>query len=281
MPTMVEYLDRIAALCEQEGIELILVKTPTTDFSEGQHNTLQQYAEEQDIAFYDFNEESLYNELDFDFNLDSKDYGHMNYSGAVKITNAIGAILSAEFGLRPHQDEQWEAAKIGYANALINYELTGIVDLDEYLTVLKNNIDRYTIFIAAQDEASSSLSETSQTLLQGLGLTADWTDAYRNSYCAVIDGGNILVEAMSSDVLFFEGAFLDGSHTYSISSGGFYTGESCSIMLDMDGVDDVEYAQQVRGLNIVIYDNDSCLLVDSVSFDTYDWEYGVHRTSYY
>lgn len=274
MPLMEEYLDKITALCGQSGIELVLVKTPTTDHTIGRHNTLQQYAEENGILFYDFNEEDLYILAQFDFSNDLFDYGHLNYSGALKMTTSLGDLLQGAFDLTPHEDAQWDEMEPLYADAIANYDLVQIENLDEYLTALTDDMERYTIFITSQDDAASSLGESSKQLLRNLGLMADWTDAYRNSYCGIVSAGEVLLEAMSEDALSFTGSFLDGSRTYSIGSGGYNSGISCTVTLNGDGS---ELTRQSRGLNIVVYDNENHKVVDSVCFDTYDWSNGVIR----
>ena len=107
-PVMREYLDRITALCLEQGIYLILAKTPTSGYESGRHNVLTEYALENQLAFYDFNTLGLYQSAGFDFGNDMADGYHANLSGSVKITSFLGGQLQTIYGLAPHTDEHWE-----------------------------------------------------------------------------------------------------------------------------------------------------------------------------
>ena len=52
---MREYLDKNRVLCEEHGIQLVLVKTPAKSQDIGKYNTMQAYASEHQLLFYDFN----------------------------------------------------------------------------------------------------------------------------------------------------------------------------------------------------------------------------------
>ena len=271
------YMDRIVALCRDQEIDLVLVKTPDNSFTIGKHNAIQQYAEENDIAFIDFNEETLYNEIQYDFSSDNIDYGHANHTGALKLTTYIGSVLQQQYQLEAHYDSAMESSKETYEIYSQDYYLTTIDDFTEYLSVLAENSDRYTIFISAQDDASGSIDDTARELLSGLGLSVDWSDAYRKSYCAVVESGNVILEEMSDDALKYSGTILDGAHSYSIQSAGFSAGNYSSIKIDSppgDSEDSVtaenELSKGSRGLNFVVYNNSRMTVIDSVCFDTYD-----------
>ena len=264
-PLMLEYLDKILALCQEEGIDLILVKTPSTINSSGRYNTTMQYAAEHGIAYYDFNEASLYDAVGFSFQDDMADYGHLLLSGAVKITDYIGLLLQTSYGIEAHEEEDWENAENVYQDYLTLLSLSGITDFEEYLSVLHDYEDRLTIFIAARDEASTSMNEEIIGLLQDFGLSETWEDAYRSSYYAVIDSGAVLLEEISAEALQHNGSFHRGRVAYSICSAGFPAGDDSSIVIG-----ETEYSVNSRGLNIVVYDNLQEDVVDSVCFDTYD-----------
>ena len=55
----------------------------------------------------------------------------------------------------------------------------------------------------------------------------------------------------------------DGEVYFSIKSAGFAAGEASSIIID-----GVEYSKALTGLNIAVYDNESRIVIDSVSFGT-------------
>ena len=134
-------------------------------------------------------------------------------------------------------------------------------DLDEYLAELAE-LDHHTIIIAARDDASSQLTYSNRAGLRALGLES--VDlGFRDSYYAVVSPDAVIEECSGDSSLMYNGCLPDGKSLYVFSSGYSY-GNSCSIMID-----DIDYADNSRGLNFVIYDNESHRVVDRSSFDTY------------
>ena len=99
-------MDEICRLCRDNNIDLILVKTPVGVWSREKSSLIQQYADRQGILFYDFNREKLYDEAGYVFAEDNTDILHANVRGARKLTDYIGAILSAR-GIEGSADSQW------------------------------------------------------------------------------------------------------------------------------------------------------------------------------
>lgn len=262
VPLMEEYLDKIVELCKENGIDLILVKTPSTSANIGRYNCMSAYAQANQIEYYDFNEVSLYNEMGYQFSVDNHDDGHINYWGAQKISAKIAQILTGDrYQVPTVFDEQWENSRSFYAAAVHNAQLQYITDVAEYLEAIRQNT--YTIFIAVKDEASYSINEGIIEKMRQLGLSIDLTGKYRNSYYAVISQKGVL-EEVGTEALSAQGSFRDGRCIYYISSAGYECGNTCSINLNH-----TEYAKKQRGLNIVVYDNVYRKVVDSVCFDTH------------
>lgn len=94
--TAMAYLDKIRALCEGKGIELILVKAPTNfwryhwyDEWDGQ---ITDYAKTHGLAYYNLIPKSA--EMGLDMSTDTYDGGaHLNVYGAEKLTRYFGEIL--------------------------------------------------------------------------------------------------------------------------------------------------------------------------------------------
>ena len=98
-PLMREYLDRIVMLCRENGISLILTKMPDTDCNVSKYNTMSDYAQEQGIPYWDFNEESLYRASGFVHMEDMNDDWHVNLWGqrkfrAVSLKNCMMRMAS-------------------------------------------------------------------------------------------------------------------------------------------------------------------------------------------
>ena len=103
----VEYLDKIRLLCEKNDITLVLIKAPslspvwTSDYDEW----VKDYAYENGIDYINFYE--LYDETGIDYETDTYDGGlHMNYSGADKLSEYLGKVLSEEYGMEDHRGDE-------------------------------------------------------------------------------------------------------------------------------------------------------------------------------
>lgn len=123
--------------------------------------------------------------------------------------------------------------------------------------------DRYTLFIAAMDEASMGIQDKDVEAFASLGITLPLKDSVRGSFYA-ITGRDILEESLAYTLLTTDGTF-DGDHKYKVVSAGYDAGNTVSI--EIDGT---EYAREMRGLNIVVYDCKNDKVVDTVVFDSYE-----------
>lgn len=99
LPTMELYFEKIVALCEEKDITLCLIKTPRGggSFGESYHNGVQTLADKHGLTFLDFNESSLFREIEFDAQKDYLDVSHVNLYGAKKITGYLSDYFSAYF----------------------------------------------------------------------------------------------------------------------------------------------------------------------------------------
>lgn len=261
-PLMREYLGHIVELCRQEGIKLVLVEPPTIDQTPEKSLALQNYADANGIPFLDFNEKHLYQETDLHFGTDNSDDGHGSLWGAQKVSKKIGEKLADWYGMGGHKDQQWETTRAYYEGIAKDCRLVHITDIDEYTKAIQDK--RYSVFISAKDECTTNLRDSVAENLKNLGLQTDLRGKHGCSYLAVISGGNA-VEQFGYTVLQTEGAIRDGLVSYGLMSAGNECGNIGSIKIG-----GVEYSQNGRGLNIVVYNNETKQIVDSVCFDTYD-----------
>lgn len=258
MPGLMEaYMDKICKLCEQEGISLILTNVPLANADEGRFYALQDYAQKHELAFYDFNEEGLYEASGFDFPADSYDCVHTNVWGAEKLTACLGGILNDQYAVGGRIDEQWERTRGSYKNARKDCELIHITDLDAYIEALQD--DRYSVFISAQGNYAVGLKDATVQKLRETGLKVELQKdtAKEDFYCyyAVISEGQV-EEYIGYEKKVYSGSLRNGLETYDISGSSSIVigGKECSV--------------QRNGLNIVVYHNEKKKVLDSVCFDT-------------
>ena len=106
-----EYLDKIADLCEENGIKLILFKAPTISWQypwyEEWDEQLVSYAKERNILY--INGISYADDMGLDMTTDTYDKGvHLNVYGAEKCSRFLGAILQNDYAI---PDGRLDAAK--------------------------------------------------------------------------------------------------------------------------------------------------------------------------
>ena len=104
-----EYLDKMRVLCEENGVELILMKAPTGTpdwhWYDQWDVQIKEYAAEHGLRYYNFLENV--EEIGIDFTTDTYDRGgHLNLSGAEKLSSYFGKILADELDLTGHHGEE-------------------------------------------------------------------------------------------------------------------------------------------------------------------------------
>ena len=90
-----DYLDKITALCKENGVELILVKAPSLYpyWYEQYDEQMAEYARENGLAYYNF--AACIEEIGLDFQVDTYDAGlHLNHTGAEKLSRYFAQILA-------------------------------------------------------------------------------------------------------------------------------------------------------------------------------------------
>ena len=102
------YLEKMRALCEEKGVEFILVKAPTNSWKyywyDEWEEQIVQWANEKDVDYYNFI--PLDEEIGIDWSTDTYDAGvHLNVYGAEKLTSYFGNILVEEYGFADRRGE--------------------------------------------------------------------------------------------------------------------------------------------------------------------------------
>lgn len=106
--TSMAYLEKMRALCEKNGIELILVKAPTNNWRyywyDEWEEQVRAYAEKHTLAYYNFI--GMEEELGLDWSTDTYDAGaHLNVFGAEKLTSYFGSLLVERHGFTSRQND--------------------------------------------------------------------------------------------------------------------------------------------------------------------------------
>lgn len=258
-------VDRIRALCESKGCELLLTKIPVNAsaksynsyWSREKHELIAAFAEEIGCRFVDLN----YEDVGMDWTNDTKDQGrHLNSSGAKKVSRFLGRWLlencafddSAGAGTAEKWDRQLDLYE--FEEAFYDMRLT--YDPDAYLQFLSQG--DYTVFVAGSGPIKAVLGEASQQALAALAGVEEpdaWSD--RDAcHLAVGSAGVCVAEASDAKKCAAQGELADGKH-FSISCAG---GESSV------EIGSLTFKNKGDALQIVVYSNVLRCVVDCVTF---------------
>ncbi len=101
-----EYLEKMTALCKENGVELILVKAPSLYpyWYEEYDAQITEFAQKHGLAYYNFTTQT--EQIGLDFATDTYDAGlHLNVSGAEKLSQYFAKILAEEHGIEDRSSD--------------------------------------------------------------------------------------------------------------------------------------------------------------------------------
>ena len=264
-----KYFEEIVALCKQNNTDIILLRSAgMLEWSWNRYNALEQLAKENDVKYMDIN--LLENEIGFLWQTDSVDGVHHNISGATKISNYLGKYIKDNYEIADARQEKIEEFEentslynIRKSAMLEKIELLSSYKMNTYLEKL-NSLDKQAniILLTINDDGAYSWTYRNQQLLNQLGLEKKLMNKYRFSYCALINGSEIQEKISEKNAVRLCG-IIDDYYEYEIVSGGFFTEEAASIMIN-----DKETIQGGRGINISVYNTNINDIISSVCFDT-------------
>ncbi len=115
------YLDRMRELCEENGIALVLIKSPSLYpyWYDEWDEQITEYAGTYGLDY--FNYVDLADEIGIDYSTDTYDAGlHLNLSGAEKMSSYFGNYLTEQYDLTDYREE--ETYRAVYAEKIRFYE---------------------------------------------------------------------------------------------------------------------------------------------------------------
>ena len=106
LPENLEYFDKMIELCEKNDVELVLLAVPSQkSWSYSKYKIVKDLAKSKELEFLDFN---IDNDLDIDWATETKDKGnHVNYWGAKKVSDYLGAYINKMGILVDHRDDNY------------------------------------------------------------------------------------------------------------------------------------------------------------------------------
>ncbi len=281
-----KYLRKMVQFCKENDIKLVLYKTPAVgNWGNKEHFSIQTLADELDVEFLDFTFEPLVDEIGYNPATDSENRKHNNYYGATKLTDWFGKYLTQECGaedVRGNSEYSYMDDQLAQYRDKVEkvIKLKAATTPGEYLSYLAEGGD-FTTMITVRETAARNLSEEDREILKKCGLEKLAALQDSSSYIGVIENGSIKIEISDSedpsddaevrsyknknDTLGYT-AKLPGGKQYVLTSGSKEQGDISSCLI---GSDEMEYSRNMRGINIVVYDNSAETIVDDTYFDTW------------
>lgn len=272
-----EYLLKIRDLCASHSSRLILIKVPAPQLPQTylgawtsvKSGIVSALAEEYQLPFLDiqYSAPTL-----LDFEKDTMDEGmHLNAIGAVKVSNYIGEYIKEQGLAEPECNDVYDSLLEQYKKAFSIVELQTTTDFDGYLARLKEAGDHWTVVVSAAKNYVGGMVDEDYRLLSDFGLELIGEGGVRDSYIGVVSKGKTIYESYSDYPVYYNDQ-IEGNGFSAVSINEWLTGAGASIQIDGQ-----EYSLGGTGLNIVVYDHETGLVVDAVSFDTTTPEKSCYR----
>lgn len=238
------WLRRIIALCEEEGVPLVLIKTPNGNAQRQKlYNSVAELAKETGTPF-----------LNMNVLLDGQ--AHVNVLQAEKITLLMGEYLTAHYEFEDKRENPEYAGWVQDAELFYRQkakcQLISAQTFAEYIPLLAD--EDYVVCISAKNSKGQAFSEEAVSLLNDrLHLQCQLDENGEGTYCAVIDGGTLIYETDSesqrnyaeSDEFTLE---TSGLNIWVASPGAL---PDRSAYIQINGTD---FSMDGDGLNIAVYD---------------------------
>lgn len=246
----VEYMEKIIALCEKEGVDLVFLKTPNDHIqNQPEYNAVADLAAAHDIPYLDLNNQ-MAGQL------------HNHVFHAETITKRIGEWLTGLYEIEDKRENpeyaKWHEDADYYYRYKHQLKLNDAGSFEEYLSGLAGK--DYVVCMAVNQDGGAYLSEEAVSLMEQLGAQIDVSANGGKSYLAVLENGFVHAESCSDEVVAYENRVYE--HHISMISQGAQSGCNASIVID-----GVEYAPNGKGFNVVVYDPKLDMILTSRSFE--------------
>jgi len=262
------WLAQINELCQAHGSQLILTKIPVmqapqdyiSSWTDQNLEIITSIADEQGIPYLNL---GYGEDFGLDFTRDTMDGGkHLNYHGAKKLSHALAEYLNVYFDISSEPAQQYDSALDVYKKVVEVVELQSETNFPRYLKRLSENLEKWDIIITAAADYSASLSAEAKKGLESLGCTMASDGKVFDCYVAIISDEAVTYEAISPRRIEYESEY--NNQKVELFSSSWRTSSGASIKID-----GIEYGYCGVGLNFVVIDRQTNLVVDSVAFNTH------------
>ncbi|MCC8075015.1 MAG: hypothetical protein LIO95_03590 [Clostridiales bacterium] len=261
----VEYFDKIYTYCQENDMELLLVKTPKYSWIGSDAAQVQALADSYGLTYIDFNWEAMLNAIGFDIDTDMKDMDHLNVKGAEKLSDWLCDYMRENYELpdrREDEDFDLQINRELYETERTDAYLCSTTDPVEWLTLLKKHTS-CDIFLSTCGDVAGLVDDETAALLADLGLKTDLNDLEEGyGFVAWLTNDGVSVEeAAASGYVRIKGT-LDNGVAYQVVSRNRENNKQSKQLIDGE-----DQSVNTQGLNITVYDQEQELVIETVCID--------------
>lgn len=249
--------------CDENGIEMLLIKTPKSDWTATKDRKTQELADELGITYINYSNEEQCEKLGIDFHSDFKDSEHMNVRGMDKVADELGKYLHENYDLTDFRESGLhdEAYMSKYHTARdMAYQLTD-GDVASYLSNMSEDYlstGDYDILVGLTDDSILPYwTDEMQEALASCGFETDLRDLKGKAYAGSNIANGEVKEKVSGDSAEVKGKFADGI-PYSFEATPL-SEDAATPALILNGV---RKKFTGRGVNIVFYESTTDRVLD-------------------
>jgi hypothetical protein len=251
-----EWLDKMIELTREEGVDLILIKTPNGHADRQKlYLTVEDYAKEQGIPFLNMN-------TVFDGE------AHINIIHAEKVTRYVGEYLTERYEVTDKRQDpafaQWHEDGKYFYHKKDKCVQIGLSDMQTYFESLQGK--EWVTMFALKNTDVAALGEEEKEVLAALGITPDYEAKGPWCYLILLEDGKPVAEGVQVTEAYEQEYMLGDGHVYKLSYGVNEDGNAVP-GLYMDGSN---YSMEHVGVNVFIYDSLLEEIVEFAAFDNVD-----------
>ena len=269
-----EVVIELKQLCQKNNCNIVFVKMPMqidalshgSSWTKSRYESTLEFLSKQEIPFIDLNYDV---DIGIDWNSDTCDSGiHMNLVGAEKVTAFLAQYLDECYDFNKSMSLDFQEHQATYDKYSKVTHVALEQDLHNYLSILSASKMNYLIILSAKNGMKSGLCEADIKGLSYIDPTTEFNNmGEADSYIAVLCGDDRYVNVSSEHQVYRKQI---NNLQIVVESAGYLDGNVSSILINGQ-----EYSMNQRGINIVVYDKESGLVVDRATCDTWAPEHEV------
>ena len=265
-----EYIDKIIELCDKNDVQLVFFTAPfsATEQDVKKQNGIHEYLESKGQICLDFLTD--YEKYDIDFDLDMREFSHLNNIGAGKITRGIGEYLTANYPISDKtslgQDfSDWDLHSRYLDDRNDTYALVKCSEIDEYLDTLSDMMDKYVVIISFDGNYRSFEEYAEKPRFDLVGISEE---QYQNGGAFIIRNGDMIYSSGGANNYEYYSK-LSGSSEVVLSKK--LEDNTPKIVINQRN-----YFEDNNGYTVFVYDDVCDQIVDEMHIDAYKGVDMVH-----